>query len=55
MVIRLYPSLDPDWDDPLGPFGPTIRRFHPETEEPEYDDDEEDDVEWYPPGDLKAA
>lgn len=54
MVIQLFPNDEPDWDDPLGPFGPIIRRFHPEIEDPDYEDEDDED-EWYPPGDLKAA
>jgi hypothetical protein len=57
VIYRLLdPGFDPgfDPDDPLGPFGPLIRRYTPEIEDPEYEEDDEDD-RWYPPSDLKAA
>lgn len=55
MVIHLF---EPDYDDPYGPFGPIIRRWIPEPEE--FDPDEDIDggqheQDWYWPHDYKRA
>lgn len=55
MIIRLFTD---DPDDPMGPFGPEIRKFIPDPEP--YDEDEDvdggqHDQQWYWPRELDVA
>lgn len=56
MLVRLF---YPDWDDPLGPFGPEIREYMAPEIEPHYEEDDRDagdfDQDEYWPEELALA